>query len=155
MAIENGVLKPSGAIQIRGGTYEALEAENPILARRELCVEFDGGAQYLKVGDGETHYLDLPYIGENSSGGVDPSDDDDCMYVMQNGGWTDATNVLQVPNEEDCVYVMKNGAWTAARLVTQPWEWSPDIDNDNDIVLTLDEDMNVYQLTGRNVVVNS
>ena len=49
MAIENGVLKPTGVLQLRGGTYAALSSQNPMLARRELCVEFDTGK--IKVGD--------------------------------------------------------------------------------------------------------
>ncbi len=47
---------------------------------------------------------------------------------------------------------MKNGSWVSAMLVTQPSEWSPEIDDVSEIVLTLDQDMKPYQLTGRNVV---
>ena len=151
MAIENGVLKPSGALQIRGGTWEALEAENPLLARRELCVEFDGDEIYLKAGNGEDNYLDLPCVGENFGNEFSLPDSDGNYYVMKDGEWIIDTNRIIFPESDNNVYVMKNEEWVQARLVTQPWEWSPAIDEDDDIVLTLDEDMNVYQLTGRNV----
>ena len=132
MAIENGVLKPSGALQIRGGTWEALEAENPVLARRELCVEFNGDTIYLKVGNGEDNYLDLPYVGENFGGSAD------------------------LPNDEDgTVYVVQDGSWVSATLVEQPSEWSPQIDDTEEIVLAVDEDMMPYQLYGNNTEVNS
>ena len=42
-----------------------------------------------------------------------------------------------------------------ATVVEQPSEREPEIDDTNEIVLTVDNDMNVYQLTGNNVVVNS
>lgn len=123
--IENGLLKPSGVIQLRGGSFEAMSSENPLLARREIAVETDTGK--IKVGDGSHYWNDLPYAG----GGMD---------------W---------PDSDDNVYVIKNGAFVQARLVEQPYEWNPDIDADNDIVLTLDEDMNPYQLSGYNTAVNS
>ena len=58
---------------------------------------------------------------------------------------------MQSPPSDGSVYVMRNGAWEAVRLVTQPDEWSPEIDDTEEIVLTLDSDMVPYQLTGRNV----
>ena len=125
MAIENGILKPSGVIQLRGGTYAALSAENPLLARREIAVEIDTGK--IKVGNGTDRWNALPYAG---------------------GG-------LEAPASDNNVYVMKNGAWVQATLVEQPSEWSPEIDDTEEIVLTLDEDMTVYQLTGDNVEVNA
>jgi hypothetical protein len=124
--IENGVLKPSGVVQLRGGTFEAMSEANPLLARREVAVEIDTGK--IKVGDGVTSWNDLPYAG---GGGFE---------------W---------PESDDNVYVIKNGAFVQARLVQQPTEWEPIIDDENDIVLTLDEDMTPYQLTGRNLEVNS
>lgn len=125
MAIESGVLKPSGAIQLKGGTYEALSAGNPLLARREICVEIDTGK--VKVGNGTDRWNTLPYAG---------------------GG-------IELPASDNNVYVMKNGAWVQATLVEQPSEWSPEIDDVSEIVLTVDEDMTVYQLTGNNVEVNA
>lgn len=62
MAIENGVLKPTGVIQLRGGTAAALSAENPILACREVAVEYDTGK--AKVGNGTDDWNSLPYVGE-------------------------------------------------------------------------------------------
>lgn len=126
MAIENGVLKPTGVIQLRGGTYTALSTENPLLARRELCVEVDTGK--IKVGNGTDNYNDLPYAG---------------------GGGT------EFPESDGKVYVAKNGAWVQATIVEQPSEWKPEIDDTDEIVLTLDNDMAVFQLTGNNVVVNA
>lgn len=46
-------------IQLRGGTYPILNAENPVLAEREIVLELDTGR--FKVGDGTTAWLDLPY----------------------------------------------------------------------------------------------
>ena len=123
--IVNGVLKPNGVLQLKGGTYEALSTENPLLARRELCIEIDTGK--IKAGNGTDYYNDLPYAG---------------------GG-------LAAPSSDNNVYVMKNGAWVQATLVEQPSEWSPEIDDVSEIVLTVDEDMTVYQLTGNNVEVNA
>lgn len=125
MAIENGVLKPSGVIQLKGGTYTALSTENPLLARREIAVEVDTGK--IKVGNGTSNYNALPYAG----GGMD------------------------VPESDGNVYVMKNGAWVQATIVEQPSEWELEIDDTQEIVLVVDNDMNVFQLTGNNVEVNS
>ena len=125
MAIENGVLRATGVVQLKGGTYAALSRENPLLARRELCVEID--TSKIKVGNGTDYYNDLPYAG----GGAD------------------------FPESDGNVYVAQNGAWVQAVLVEQPSEWSPEIDDTQEIVLTVDEDMTVYQLTGNNVEVNA
>lgn len=125
MAIVNGVLKPTGFIQLRGGTYTALSTGNPLLARREIAVEIDTGK--IKVGNGVDRWNALPYAG---------------------GG-------MEVPESDGNVYVMKNGSWVQATIVAQPSEWEPEIDDTQEIVLTVDNDMNVFQLTGNNVVVNS
>ena len=61
MTIENGVLKPSGVIQLRGGTATALAQVNPKPERRELMVEVDTGK--IKVGDGIHTWNELPYSG--------------------------------------------------------------------------------------------
>ena len=123
--IENGVLKPNGVVQLKGGTYAALSAENSLLAVRELCIEIDTGK--IKAGNGTDYYNDLPYAG---------------------GG-------MEVPESDGNVYVMKNGSWVQATIVEQPLEWEPDIDDTQEIVLAVDNDMNVFQLTGNNVEVNS
>lgn len=65
-----------------------------------------------------------------------------------------AVKFLDMPNDGN-VYVIKNGAWVQATLVEQPSEWSPEIDDTQEIVLVVDNDMTVYQLTGNNVEVNS
>ena len=59
---------------------------------------------------------------------------------------------LRVPSESN-VYVVKGGEYVPALMVEKPSEWTPTI-NDTDIVLTVDEDMTAYQLTGDNVEVN-
>ena len=64
MAIENGVLKPTGVIQLRGGTALALSTENPLLARREIVVEVDTGK--IKIGNGTDSWNALPYVGGGS-----------------------------------------------------------------------------------------
>ena len=122
MAIENGVLKLDGTIQLRGGTYAALSSQNPFLAVREIMIEIDTGK--IKVGDGLTYWNSLPYVAP------------------------------AMPGNDNKVYVLKNGAYVEARLVEQPSEWSPEIDDTEEIVLTIDEDMTPYQLTGTNAEVN-
>ena len=64
MAIKNGVLKPTGVIQLRGGTALALSTENPLLARREIVVEVDTGK--IKIGNGTDSWNALPYVGGGS-----------------------------------------------------------------------------------------
>ena len=60
---------------------------------------------------------------------------------------------LRVPSENS-VYVVKGGDYVPALLVEKPSEWTPTID-DADIVITVDEDMTAYQLTGTNTEVNT
>ena len=119
--IENGTLKPENGLKMRGGTAETLKAKNPLPERREIIVETD--TKKLKVGDGINRYNALPYAGGD----------------------------VQSPPSDGNVYVMRNGEWESVRLVAQPAEWSPAIDDIEEIVLTLDSDMVPYQLTGRNV----
>lgn len=121
MTIDNGILKPSGMIQLRGGTYEAMNSVNPLLARREIAVEIDTGK--IKVGDGENYWNDLDYVGSS----------------------------FDLPPNDDNVYFMKNGEWQPVTIVDQPSEWVPDIDDTQEIVITFDEDMTPYQLTGKNI----
>ena len=67
MAIENGILMPSGTLKLRGGTTEALASVNPTVSAREVMVETDTGK--TKVGKGywrnghyfEYNWNDLPY----------------------------------------------------------------------------------------------
>lgn len=69
MAIENGILKPSGVIQLRGGTAENLASVNPVLNEREIMIETETGK--IKVGKAfyrngmlnTLNWNDLPYIG--------------------------------------------------------------------------------------------
>ena len=58
---------------------------------------------------------------------------------------------LRVPSGNS-VYVVKSGSYVPALLVEKPSEWTPTID-DTDIVITVDEDMTAYQLTGTNTEV--
>ena len=58
---------------------------------------------------------------------------------------------VNFPASDNKVYVVKNGAWVEATIVEQPSEWAPQIDSQEDIVLTLDDDMSPYQLTGTNI----
>ena len=70
MAIENGILKPTGVVQLRGGTAAVLASVNPVLNEREIVVESDTGK--LKVGtDGLTAWNDLPYVCSCSSSSGD------------------------------------------------------------------------------------
>ena len=60
---------------------------------------------------------------------------------------------LRVPSGNNSVYVVKGGNYVPALLVEKPSEWTPTI-NDADIVITVDEDMTAYQLTGTNTEVS-
>ena len=79
MAVDNGILKPSGVIQLRGGTKQVLHEVNPLLASREIVIETDTGR--LKAGDGIHRWNELPYAG------VPPPPDDGKAYVIRNGQW--------------------------------------------------------------------
>lgn len=79
----------------------------------------------IKVGDGSHYWNDLPYSGGS----------------------------IEFPASDDCAYVVKNGAFVNAIIVDKPSEWNPTID-DTEIFLTLDDDMQPYQLTGTNTEVN-
>ena len=124
--IINSILKMiGGTIQLKGGTSADMTASNPFLARREIAVEVDTGK--IKVGDGDHYWNNLPYVGGEASSSLEP------------------------PAIDNNVYVMKNGQWVQATLVEQPSEWAPAINATENIVLTVDEDMTPYQLTGDNV----
>lgn len=58
---------------LRRGTAEAWEAANPVLAYGEPGYEKDTGK--LKIGDGDHHWSDLPYIGGDGDGGSVEVDD--------------------------------------------------------------------------------
>lgn len=123
--IEDGILKLAGVIQLRGGTAAVLASENPSLSRREIMCEVDTGK--IKVGDGVHNWNDLAYAGGSS---------------------------LEVPASDDTAYVVKNGAYVPVVQVDAPSSWEPTIDAVDPIILTVDEDMTPYQLTGTNVEVS-
>lgn len=68
---------------VRGGTTANLEAVNEVPLARELVVATDTGK--LKLGDGSTHYNDLPFI----SGEVDI---EGLVEFRREGGWVQYTN---------------------------------------------------------------
>lgn len=50
----------------RGGTTAELTAANEILLADEVCIEVNvAGKRLVKIGDGVTHWLDLPYLTAN------------------------------------------------------------------------------------------
>ena len=69
-------------IQIRRDTSSNWQQYNPVPAQGEPCYETDTGK--LKIGNGNTPYNSLPYIGNNSSGGGDSADITD-LYQLQYG----------------------------------------------------------------------
>ena len=71
MTIDNGVMRLSGTLKLKGGTSEAMSTVNPILASREIAVETDTGQ--MKVGNGVNHWNDLKYTGSSSSSGSSTS----------------------------------------------------------------------------------
>ncbi len=90
MEIENGILKPTGAIQLRGGTAAALASVNPVLNEREIVVESDTGK--LKAGKAFSRYgmlitlnwNDLPYIGGWLSNEIEELSDSVDRAVIHN-----------------------------------------------------------------------
>lgn len=81
MIIENGILKPDGVIQLRGGLADVLSSVNPLVGRREIMLEIDTGK--LKIGDGVRTWNELPYSGGAMT--MPPSDDN--LYGMKNSDW--------------------------------------------------------------------
>ena len=54
--------------QLKGGTQEAVELNNPLLARREPVVVFcDDGTTRIKIGDGVHYYDELEWVGESTT----------------------------------------------------------------------------------------
>ncbi len=123
--INNGILELTGTIQHKRGTSAAWATTSYVPKAGELAIATDTGK--IKVGNGTDNYNDLPYSGTGT----------------------------EFPASDGKVYVAQNGAWVQAVLVEKPYGWSPEIDDVSEIVLTVDEDMNVYQLTGNNVEVNA
>jgi hypothetical protein len=48
--------------RLRGGTAEQWVAANPVLSNREPGLERDGQNTKIKIGDGVTPWIDLPYV---------------------------------------------------------------------------------------------
>lgn len=72
--------------QLKRGPQSVIEANNPILAEGEPIVIFcEDGSTKLKIGDGQTPYLELDYIGgtinEDSDGDVVSIEIDDTLSV--------------------------------------------------------------------------
>ena len=65
MSVENSTLKLKGPLQLGGGTSQTLAEINPLLRRREILIETD--TNKLKIGDGNSRWNDLPYVGFASS----------------------------------------------------------------------------------------
>ena len=60
-------LKPKRPpIQFKRGTYRAFICVNPVLFDGQPAFEID--TNRLKIGNGISHYVDLPYIGEGTDG---------------------------------------------------------------------------------------
>ena len=90
MAVENGKLRLTGAVQLRGGTAEVLERVNPLLYAREIMIETDTGK--LKIGDGARNWNGLNYVSGDSSGtSADLPPIDNKIYVIKNGEYVSVT----------------------------------------------------------------
>lgn len=78
---------PGVRLQLKRGKAAFWDDENPILHSGEPGYEID--TQKLKIGDGETHWRELPYFeGElGIGGGGGPSDNDipDLVLFYENG----------------------------------------------------------------------
>ena len=114
MAIENGVLKPTGVIQLRGGTAEVLANINPVLNNREIVVETDTGK--IKAGtDGLTAWNDLPYVGGWLS--------DEMLTWVNNIDYAVLRNSVKVDNyisKEEAIEAISDGnfsnIWIGTRI---------------------------------------
>ena len=62
--------------------------------------------------------------------------------------------LIDLPSAGNAVFVIRNGAYVPTNFVDMTQQWQPSIDDPGDIVLTVDEDMQAYQLTGSNIEVN-
>ena len=72
---------PTRPLQFKRGSARAFRINNPILLRGEPAFEWD--TKKMKVGDGETRYNKLPYIGDHSK----PKDGKSAYEI-----WIDAGN---------------------------------------------------------------
>lgn len=110
MAIENGILMPSGVIQFRGGTAAALASVNPMVSAREIVVELDTGK--IKVGNGTDRWNALPYAGGGGGNhealeGLFGGTAEDGHYHIT----TDEHRRLEIlidalfPNDNDTIYI--------------------------------------------------
>lgn len=66
--VDNGCCPPkpkTRPLQFKRGTDQAFKKANPILLKGEPAYEYN--THKLKVGDGETRYNRLPYIGDHSA----------------------------------------------------------------------------------------
>lgn len=84
MAIDHGVSMPkpkTKPLQFKRGSASAFRRVNPILLNGEPAFEWD--TKKLKIGDGETRYSKLPYIGDHSK-----PEDGKSAYQL----WIDAGN---------------------------------------------------------------
>jgi hypothetical protein len=84
----------------RGGTAAALMALNEIPLRNEIVIEADSVPPKMKVGDGVTHYNDLPYLssGGGGGGGSEPSDGNKGAITVTGTGTTWNINADAVTN---------------------------------------------------------
>ena len=59
--ITGGTVQAYNVISLRGGTTQEWQEYNPILEKYEVV--YDSTKVALKIGDGESHFNDLPYCG--------------------------------------------------------------------------------------------
>lgn len=74
-------------------------------------------------------------------------------YKQASSGSSSGGSSITLPSD-GYVYVVKNGAFVKSSVVDMIQYWQPAIIDNGDILLTVDEDMTPYQLTGMNVEVN-
>ena len=64
-------------------------------------------------------------------------------------------SAIQLPPSDNSIYVMCNGQWIAARVYEAPEAWQPEITSSSSRALTVDEDMQPWELTANNGEVNT
>lgn len=83
MLIDNGSASAAFALTLlRRGTKQQWATNNPILASGEIGLEIDGLNRYFKIGDGVTHWNDLPFDQARTNAGPVSGDP---IVVANNG----------------------------------------------------------------------
>lgn len=124
MTIDAGILRLEKGVQLRGGKGEVLATVNPLLSEREIMIETDTGR--LKIGNGLSHWNELPYYGEHST---------ETIYKIILTAEHISQKFLELP--EDCDTSKFTGLYIQG-LITEPgedWELVERTAPDKDLIV--------------------